>query len=35
MNEFKKSIWDMKEEINKDMKTLKNNQNEINSSMSQ
>jgi hypothetical protein len=25
MNEIKKTIWDMKEEINKDVETLKNN----------
>jgi gas vesicle protein len=28
MNEIKKTIQDMKEEINKDMETLKNNQSE-------
>jgi peptidoglycan hydrolase CwlO-like protein len=30
MNEMKKTTQDMKEEINKDMETLKNNQSEIN-----
>jgi uncharacterized coiled-coil protein SlyX len=34
MNEIKKAIQNMKEEINKDMETLKNNQSEINSSIS-
>jgi gas vesicle protein len=29
MNEIKKTIQNMKEEINKDMETLKNNQSEI------
>jgi thiamine biosynthesis lipoprotein ApbE len=29
MNEIKKTLQDMKEEINKDMETLKNNQSEI------
>jgi hypothetical protein len=35
MNEIKKTIQDMKEEINKDMETQKNNQSEINNSISQ
>jgi gas vesicle protein len=35
MSEIKKTIQDMKEEINKDMETLKNNQSEINNSISQ
>jgi gas vesicle protein len=35
MNEIKNTIQDMKEEINKDMETLKNNQSEINNSISQ
>jgi gas vesicle protein len=30
MNEIKKTIQDMKEEINTDIETLKNNQSEIN-----
>jgi gas vesicle protein len=34
MNEIKKTIQDMKEEINKDTETLKNNQSEINNSIS-
>jgi gas vesicle protein len=34
MNEIKKTIQDMKEENNKDKETLKNNQSEINNSMS-
>jgi hypothetical protein len=34
MNEIKKTKQDMKEEINKDMEILKNNQSEINSSVS-
>jgi hypothetical protein len=29
MNEIKKTIQDIKEEINKDVETLKNNQSEI------
>jgi hypothetical protein len=33
MNEIKKTIQDMKEEINKDMETLKNNQSKINNSI--
>jgi hypothetical protein len=32
MNKNKKTMQDMKEEINKDIKILKNNQSEINSS---
>jgi hypothetical protein len=35
MNEIKKTIQDMKEEINKDMETEKKNQSEINNSVSQ
>jgi peptidoglycan hydrolase CwlO-like protein len=35
MNEIKKTMQDMKEEINKSMETLKNNQSEINNSKSQ
>jgi chaperonin cofactor prefoldin len=35
MNEIKKTIQDMKEEINKYMETLKNNQSGINNSISQ
>jgi hypothetical protein len=35
MNEIKKTIQDMKGEINKYMETLKNNQSEINNSISQ
>jgi gas vesicle protein len=35
MNEIKKTIQAMKEEINKDMETLKKNQSEINNSISQ
>jgi predicted nucleic acid-binding Zn-ribbon protein len=35
MDEIKKSIQGMKEEINKDMENLKNNQSKINKSMSQ
>jgi hypothetical protein len=31
MNEIKKLMQDMKEEINKDMETMKNNQSKINS----
>jgi hypothetical protein len=34
MNEIKKTIQDMKEEIIKDMETLKNNKSEINNSIS-
>jgi SMC interacting uncharacterized protein involved in chromosome segregation len=34
MNEMKKTIQDMKEEINKDIETLKSNQSEINNSIS-
>jgi CHASE3 domain sensor protein len=34
MNKIRKIIQDMKEEINKDMETLKNNQSEINNSKS-
>jgi hypothetical protein len=34
MNEVKKTIQDMKEKTNKDMETLKNNQFEINNSIS-
>jgi hypothetical protein len=34
MNEIKKTIQDMKEEINKDMEILKDNQSEINNSIS-
>jgi hypothetical protein len=34
MNEIKKTIQDMKEENNKDKEPLKNNQSEINNSMS-
>jgi uncharacterized protein YdhG (YjbR/CyaY superfamily) len=32
MNEIKKTIQDMKEEISKDLETLKNNQSKINNS---
>jgi peptidoglycan hydrolase CwlO-like protein len=35
MNEIKKSVQDMKGEINKDMETLKSSQSEINNSISQ
>jgi gas vesicle protein len=35
MDEIKKTIHDMKEEINKDMETQKNNQPEISNSISQ
>jgi prophage DNA circulation protein len=35
MNEIRKTIQDMNEVINKDMETLKNNQSEINNSVSQ
>jgi chromosome segregation ATPase len=35
MNEIKKTIQDMKEEISTDMETLKNNQSEINNSISE
>jgi gas vesicle protein len=35
MNKIKKTIQDMKEEISKDGETLKNNQSEINKSISQ
>jgi uncharacterized protein (DUF342 family) len=35
MNKIKKTVQDMKEEINKDMEILKNNQPEINNSTSQ
>jgi gas vesicle protein len=35
MNEIKKGIQYMKEEINKDAETLKNNQSKINNSTSQ
>jgi hypothetical protein len=35
MNEIKKTIQDRKEEINKVMETLKNNQSKINNSISQ
>jgi gas vesicle protein len=35
MNEIKMTIQDIKEEINKDMETLKNNQSKINKSISQ
>jgi hypothetical protein len=35
MNGIKKTSQDMKEEINKDMETLKNNQSEINNLISQ
>jgi gas vesicle protein len=35
MSEIKKTIHDIKEEINKDMETLKNNQSEINNLISQ
>jgi gas vesicle protein len=35
MNKIKKTMQDMKEEINKDMETLKNNQSEISNSISQ
>jgi gas vesicle protein len=34
MHEIKKTIQDMKEEINEDMETLQNNQSEINNSIS-
>jgi esterase/lipase len=35
MNEIKKTMQDMKEEINKNIKILKDNQSEMNSSISQ
>jgi esterase/lipase len=35
MNEIKKTMQDMKEVINKDIEILKNNQSEVNSSLSQ
>jgi chaperonin cofactor prefoldin len=35
MNEVKKTIQNRKEETNKDMKSLKNNQSKINNSISQ
>jgi predicted nucleic acid-binding Zn-ribbon protein len=35
MNEIKITIQDMKEKINKDMKTPKNNQSKLNNSISQ
>jgi hypothetical protein len=34
MHEIKKTIQDMKEEINEDMETLQNNQSEVNNSIS-
>jgi predicted nucleic acid-binding Zn-ribbon protein len=35
MDKIENTIQDMKEEINKDMETLKNNQSKINNSISQ
>jgi hypothetical protein len=35
MNEIKKTMWNMEEKISKDIEILKNNQSEMNSSISQ